>query len=139
MTAPAWLNQEDPLHSTVKYVASISPNYNWVGLYFLKGDYLEVGPYIGAPTEHTKIPVGQGICGRAISENKDLNIPNVHLEENYLACSLETKSELVVLIRNKRGEILGQIDIDSHTRDAFNPADESKVREAADILGSFLD
>lgn len=135
--APSWLNEQKPLESTVKHVASLSPHFNWVGIYVMNGDYLELGPFEGAPTEHTKIPIGKGICGRAVSENTDLNIPNVHNENNYLACSLDTQSELVVLIRNQKGKVVGQIDIDSHKRNAFDQNAETEVKKAAKILGNY--
>src|SRR5689334_20697878 len=123
------------LHDAVNQITSFSKTFNWVGIYLLKGDYLELGPYVGAPSEHTRIPVGKGICGRAVQENQDLNIPNVYAEQNYLACSLETQSELVVLIRDRNEKIVGQIDIDSHTRNAFGSNEEAQVREVAQALG----
>ena len=88
----------------------------------LNGTTLELGPYIGAPTEHTQIEMGVGVCGTAVARDEDMNVPDVTTTENYLACSVETKSELVVLIRSQDGRILGQIDIDSHERAAFGPA-----------------
>jgi GAF domain-containing protein len=106
-----------------------------VGIYVLKGKSLELGPYMGAATDHTRIPVGVGVCGTAVSKNQDLNIPDVSSHDNYLSCSIETKSELVVLIRDSRGKILGQIDIDSHTRDAFGSSEEESVRQVAKELG----
>lgn len=101
----------------------------------LRGKNLELGPFIGEVTEHTRIPVGKGICGKAVAENSDQNIPDVSAEKNYLACSIKTKSELVVLIRNREGKILGQIDIDSHTPDAFGQDEERSVRQVARELG----
>jgi GAF domain-containing protein len=96
---------------------------------------LELGPYIGASTDHTRIPVGRGVCGTAVAKNEDQNVPDVSGSDNYLACSLHTKSELVVLIRNKQGQILGQIDIDSHVLNAFGPEEEAAVRHVANQLG----
>jgi uncharacterized Zn finger protein/putative methionine-R-sulfoxide reductase with GAF domain len=133
--APAWYQTGNVLGSAVDHVATLSPRFNWVGIYVLKGDVLELGAYIGAPMEHTKIPVGVGVCGAAVAGNKDMNVPDVTAVENYLACSLETVSELVVLIRARDGRILGQIDIDSHTRGAFGPAEEEAVRRVALELG----
>jgi GAF domain-containing protein len=91
----------------------------------------------GRPTEHTEIPVGEGLCGKAVAERRDLNIPDVSQAEGYLACSTETKSELVVLIR-RHDEILGQIDIDSDTRDPFSEAEQQAVTEVADALAVLL-
>ncbi len=133
---PTWYDSKSPLGSAVRYVAALSPQFDWVGIYVLKGKMLELGPFIGAPSEHTRIPVGKGVCGTAVAENADQNIPDVRAHSNYLACSLETQSELVVLIRDKKGKILGQIDIDSHTRAAFGPEEEKAVRKVADELGA---
>jgi L-methionine (R)-S-oxide reductase len=132
---PVWYNPVAPLGAAVRYIASLSPRYNWVGIYVLKGKNLELGPYIGAPTDHKRIPVGKGVCGTAVAEDRDLNIPDVRAIDNYLSCSLETQSELVVLIRDRAGKILGQVDIDSHSRSAFGPNEEEKVRQIARELG----
>jgi GAF domain-containing protein len=132
---PVWYQPEAPLGSAVRYVASLSPKFNWTGIYILKGDMLELGPYIGAKSEHTRIPVGRGVCGTAVAKNEDQNVPDVHASDNYLACSLETKSELVVLIRDSSGKILGQIDIDSHLPNAFGPEEEAAVKRVAQQLG----
>src|SRR5580698_6694523 len=99
------------LTTAVAQVAAISTKFDWVGIYVLSGDTLELGPYIGAPTEHTRIKVGVGVCGTAVARNEDLNVPDVSASDNYLACSIETQSELVVLIHDRDGNILGQIDI----------------------------
>jgi L-methionine (R)-S-oxide reductase len=124
------------LTTAVAQVAAISTKFDWVGIYLLNGDTLELGPYIGAPTEHTRIKVGVGVCGTAVARNDDMNVPDVMAADNYLACSLETRSELVVLIRDRDGRILGQIDIDSHTPAAFGPDEEQAVRQVADELGA---
>ncbi len=123
------------LRAAVTRVAALSPRFNWVGIYLLHGDTLELGPYVGAPTEHTHIKVGVGVCGTAVARNEDMNIPDVGAVENYLACSLDTKSELVVLIRQPDGLIVGQIDIDSHTRGAFGRDEEQAVKKIAQELG----
>jgi len=133
--SPVWYQPEAPLGSAVRYVASLSPYFNWVGIYILKGKILELGPFIGADTEHRKIPVGRGVCGTAVAENADQNIPRVKEHSNYLACSEETQSELVILIRNRKGKILGQIDIDSHIEAAFGEREVSLVKKVADELG----
>jgi len=132
---PVWYEPSSPLAAAVRYVAALSPRFNWVGIYVLKGNFLELGPSIGPPSEHTRIRVGEGVCGTAVSENADQNVPDVRERENYLACSLETRSELVVLIRDRAGKILGQIDIDSHVWSAFGPDEESQVRQVARELG----
>lgn len=111
--------------------------YTGVYLYMLHGDLLKLEAFDGRPTDHTEIPVGTGICGQAVAEMRDLNIPDVGQADGYLACSIETKSELVVLIR-RHDEILGQIDIDSDTPDGFDAAEEAAVREVADALATLL-
>lgn len=131
---PAWSLAEDVLRAAVQYVAKLSPRFDWVGIYILKGDTLELGPFVGAPTRHTRIGVGVGVCGAAVERNEDMNVADVSTAENYLACSLETRSELVVLVRDGNGRILGQIDIDSHTPAAFGPREESAVRKVAEAL-----
>lgn len=135
LNEPAWYDPLSPLGSAVKYVAALSPKFNWVGIYVLKGQELELGPYMGAPSEHTRIAVGTGVCGTAVAEGADQNVPDVRARENYLSCSLETRSELVVLIRDQTGRILGQIDIDSHTLNAFGEEEEQAVRKVARELG----
>jgi GAF domain-containing protein len=132
---PVWYNPLSPQGSAVHYVASLSPRFNWVGIYVLKGKFLELGPYIGAKSEHTRIPLGRGVCGTAVAEDKDQNVADVRERENYLSCSVETRSELVVLVRDRKGKILGQIDIDSHTPNAFGPAEEEAVKKVANELG----
>jgi GAF domain-containing protein len=105
--------------------------FNWTGIYELvDGTTLRLGPFRGAPTEHTEIPVGTGICGTAVADGRGLNIPDVRAVSNYLACSLRTRSELVVLIRD--GErIFAQIDIDSHRVNAFDASATVKVEQVA--------
>lgn len=133
--APVWYQPEAPLGSAVRYIAGLSPKFHWVGIYVLEGGKtLKLGPYIGAPSTHTRIPVGKGVCGQAVARDTDLNVPDVNAFDGYLACSLETRSELVVLIR-KRGKVVGQIDIDSHVSAAFGPDEERRVRQVAEELG----
>jgi|CXWL01.1.fsa_nt_gi GAF domain-containing protein len=109
-------------------------NYNWCGVYVLSGDELVLDAYVGAPTDHVRIPVGRGVCGTAVAENENQIVEDVSLLENYLACSLTTKSEIVVLMRNSSGLILGQIDIDGHSVGAFDKSDEDFLEGVARIL-----
>jgi GAF domain-containing protein len=111
--------------------------YTGVYMYMLHGDMLELEAFAGRPTDHTRIPVGKGICGQAVAESRDINVPDVSKAEGYLACSIETKSELVVLIR-RGDEILGQIDVDSDALNPFTAAEEAAVKEVADGLASLL-
>ena len=99
--------------------------YNWVGFYFRNGNKEELllGPYVGAPTDHTVIPFGKGICGQVAVSNKNFVVPDVAAQDNYIACSFTVRSEIVVpLFIN--GENIGQIDIDSNVLDPFTAADE---------------
>tara|TARA_R110000796_G_scaffold250788_4_gene380785 strand:- start:161103 stop:161555 length:453 start_codon:yes stop_codon:yes gene_type:complete len=101
------------------------PHYDWVGFYFKNGDKLELklGPYAGAPTDHTIIPFGKGICGQVAVSNQNFVVPDVKAQDNYIACSITVKAEIVVpLFLN--GENVGQIDIDSNTPDPFTEEDE---------------
>ena len=99
--------------------------YNWVGFYFKNGDKneLKLGPYVGEPTEHTIIPFGKGICGQVAVSNKNFVVPDVSAQDNYIACSISVKAEIVVPLF-KNGENIGQIDIDSSTPDPFTEEDE---------------
>lgn len=123
-----------------KAVRSISTEdrFDWVGVYLVgKDSDLWLHNYIGEPTEHAKIPVGTGICGRAVAERHNLNIPDVSKEENYLPCSPDTQSELVILIR-AGDEIFGQIDIDSDEKATFTEDDEIALIGIADKLAEQL-
>ncbi len=113
------------------------PPYTGIYLYMVHGDELVLEAYDGRPTDHTHIPVGTGICGRAVAERRDLNVRDVTQADGYLACSVETRSELVALIR-RNDEILGQIDVDSDIPDGFPAAEEAAVREVADALAALL-
>ena len=99
--------------------------YNWVGFYFKNGDKdeLKLGPYVGKPTDHTIIPFGKGICGQVAVSNQNFVVPDVAAQDNYIACSITVKAEIVVPIF-VNGENVGQIDIDSNTQDPFTEADE---------------
>jgi len=105
--------------------------------YMLHGDDLVLEAYAGRDTEHTRIPVGTGVCGTAVATGEDQNVPDVGAVGNYLACNTFTRSELVVLIR--RGDaILGQLDIDSDVPDGFGDEEHQAVREVADALAILL-
>ena len=101
------------------------PYYHWVGFYFKNGnkEELKLGPYAGEPTDHTTIPFGKGICGQVAVSNQNFVVPDVKAQDNYIACSITVKAEIVVpLFVN--GENIGQIDIDSNIPDPFTEADE---------------
>lgn len=121
-------------------IAERLPHYNWVGFYMLDRDdpkVLVLGPFRGAPTEHVRIPVSRGICGAAVAQGKSIVVDEVASEPRYLACSLDTQSEIVVPIRAD-GEIVGEIDIDSHTRKAFDEADRDFLEQCAVVVGDFI-
>ncbi|HET9066175.1 MAG TPA: GAF domain-containing protein [Gemmatimonadales bacterium] len=118
-------------------IQDAGPPYTSVYLYMLHGDDLQLEAYAGRETDHTSIPVGKGVCGTAVATGLDQNVGDVQGRENYIACNLFTKSELVVLIR-RAGKILGQIDVDSDVVDPFTPDEVAAVREVADGLAVLL-
>ena len=125
---------DELLKAAVRLVHETNPQYHWTGIYELYPDnVLRLGPFIGAPTDHVFISVGNGVCGSAVAERRNKVIPDVAKEPNYLACSSSTRSELVVLIQ-KQGTIFAQIDIDSHDLDAFNDQSVAGVQKVADWL-----
>jgi L-methionine (R)-S-oxide reductase len=101
-----------------------------VGVYLLVGDRLVLGPFVGPTTEHTRIPVGRGVCGTAVAEDRNIVVDDVRDLDNYLACSVGTRSEIVVLIRHG-DEVVGQFDVDSDNVGAFGPADEALLEHLA--------
>lgn len=115
------------------------PYFNWTGFYFRNGDKEELilGPYVGAETDHTVIPFGKGICGQVAVSNETFVVPDVHEQDNYLSCSIDTKAEIVVPII-KDGKNIGQIDIDSHHLNPFTEEDRELLewlcKEIAEIL-----
>jgi L-methionine (R)-S-oxide reductase len=109
------------------------PGYNWSGVYRLEGEVLVLDEYVGAATDHTRIQVGVGVCGTAVKEDANQVIEDVREIDNYLACSLQTRSEIVVLIR-KEGQVLGQIDIDGHEVGAFDKTDEAFLERVGELL-----
>ncbi len=112
--------------------------YNWSGIYRLEGEMLVLDAYVGAETDHTQIPVGRGVCGTAVAEDANQVIEDVRELSNYLACSTQTRSEIVVLIR-RGSEVLGQIDIDGHTVGAFDASDEALLTSLGEILAERWD
>jgi L-methionine (R)-S-oxide reductase len=116
--------------------------YNWVGFYMLEKeadrDVLVLGPFKGTMTPHTRIPLNQGICGAAASTGKTIVVDDVNADSRYLACSLETKSEIVVPVF-VHGKVAGELDIDSHFLAAFGPDDRKLCEHAAAVLGKFLE
>jgi L-methionine (R)-S-oxide reductase len=130
---------EDLLQAAVRALHDLDERFHWTGIYELFPDnVLRLGPFIGAPTDHVFIGVGRGVCGTAVAERRNINVPDVRLVTNYLACSTETRSELVILIR--RGErIFAQIDIDSHQVAAFDESTVASVQVVADWLAGLYE
>ena len=125
ITSDSVISREEKLLKICQLLQESIDYYNWVGFYFanLEAKTLHLGPYVGAPTEHTIIPFGKGICGQVAVSNENFVVPDVATQDNYIACSFTVKSEIVVpLFVN--GKNIGQIDIDSHVLDPFTEADE---------------
>ncbi|NNF75633.1 MAG: GAF domain-containing protein [Flavobacteriaceae bacterium] len=116
---------ENRLHKICTLLADRIAYYDWVGFYFRNGDKeeLKLGPYVGEPTDHTIIPFGKGICGQVAVSNQNFVVPDVNAQDNYIACSISVKAEIVVPIFVD-GNNIGQIDIDSKTADPFTEEDE---------------
>jgi GAF domain-containing protein len=120
------------------------PYFNWVGFYMIENGHpgedpmLVLGPYVGAETPHKRIPLNQGICGAAVSTGQTVVVDDVKADPRYLACSVETRSEIVAPISVK-GAIVGELDIDSHTPAAFAADDRALVEHCAALVGSYLE
>jgi L-methionine (R)-S-oxide reductase len=112
-------------------------HYSWVGIYLVDGNELALGPFLGKPSPHTRIPLGRGICGAAATEKRTIVVDDVNSDPRYLACSIETKSEIVVPIIQGT-EVLGEIDIDSDRPAAFGPADRRLLEAVAALLAPRL-
>jgi putative methionine-R-sulfoxide reductase with GAF domain len=126
---------DEVLEDVVRLVHEAHPRWDWSGIYLLVDGTLVVGPFAGSeePPEHARIEVGDGVCGTAVAEDRNQLVEDVRELDNYLACSLSTRSELVVLIRED-GRIVGQFDIDSDERGAFTQEDEALLEELATVV-----
>jgi L-methionine (R)-S-oxide reductase len=125
------------MESTVRLLASQLPDYTWAGIYLLDGNELCLGPFVGKPSPHTRIPLGRGICGAAAAEKTSIIVDDVNADPRYLACSLETRSEIVVPIMLD-GDVLGELDIDSDRTAAFNADDRELLEQIAALLAPKL-
>jgi L-methionine (R)-S-oxide reductase len=122
------------LQKVVDYLYENFERYSWVGIYVVKGNDLVLGPWRGEhATEHTKIPIGKGICGSAAQSGKTELIPDVNKDNRYLACFVSTRSEIVVPMK-KNKKIVGEIDIDSDVSNAFSKQDALFLEKIADML-----
>lgn len=133
---------EELMQGIVKTLQQNLLKYNWVGFYMIDNSgsepMLQLGPFVGAMTPHTRIPLHQGICGAAASSGKTVVVDDVSNDPRYLACSIETKSEIVVPVF-VHGTVVGELDIDSHFAAAFGPDDRKLVEGCAALLGKFLE
>jgi L-methionine (R)-S-oxide reductase len=109
------------------------PDYSWVGIYLLDGNELVLGPFQGKPSPHTRIPLGRGICGAAAAEKATIVVDDVNADPRYLACSVDTLSEIVVPIM-RGDDVLGEIDVDSDRLAAFGQADRQLLETVARLL-----
>lgn len=137
------LSIEDRLKEICELLRLSVPHYDWVGFYFKNGDKeeLKLRAFAGEPTEHEIIPFGKGICGQVALSNKNFVVPDINSQDNYISCSIDVKSEIVVpLFLN--GENIGQIDIDSHVLNPFTEEDERFLEfvneKTAEVLGKDL-
>ena len=132
-------NTQDKLQKICHLLDQEISYFNWTGFYFKNGDKNELilGPYVGAATDHTIIPYGKGICGQVALSNETFVVPDVHDQDNYLSCSIDTKAEIVVPIM-KNGENIGQIDIDSHTLNPFTKEDREMLEWLCDEVAKIL-
>jgi GAF domain-containing protein len=131
------MKREDILKETVRILKENFDYYYWVGIYLLEGEELALGPFSGKLSPHTRIRLNSGICGAAASQKKSVIVPDVKADPRYLACSLETKSEIVVPIMT-REEVWGEIDIDSDRLDAFTEEDKHLLEEICSILAELF-
>jgi len=130
-------NAQSAMKQAVALLKDGVADYTWVGIYLLDGNELVLGPYVGKPSPHTRIPLGRGICGAAAAEKVTIVVDDVHADSRYLACSVETKSEIVVPIMQGT-EVLGEIDIDSDKGSAFGTRDRELLEPIAALLAERL-
>jgi L-methionine (R)-S-oxide reductase len=138
LSAPSLMALQEGI---VEVMARELPHYSWTGFYMLDSsdpETLVLGPFVGDPTPHTRIPVAQGICGAAVATGKTVIVDDANSDPRYLSCSIKTKSEIVVPIY-ARGKAIGEIDIDSHNPAAFTEEDRVFLEETASIVGKYIE
>lgn len=134
------VERDEKLKTVCKLLKGNVAYYNWVGFYIVdnrRRNELILGPYEGEPTEHTRIPFGRGICGQAAELRETFLIQDVSKETNYLSCNLNVKSEIVIPIF-KKGEVIGELDIDSHSLSPFSKKDETFLKKIAQMTSKIL-
>lgn len=133
-------NMNEKLLAICRLLMDNVPHYDWVGFYLVdqsRKRELVLGPFVGEPTDHVRIPFGKGICGRAAERKATFMIQDVSKEANYLSCGPKVKSEIVVPIF-KNGEIVGELDIDSHTLSPFTEEDSKFLKNVCKIASKLL-
>ena len=130
-------NTEKVLDNVVEKLNESFAHFDWVGIYLVKDGRLELGPYRGKPSPHEIIEASDGICGAAFREKSTIVVDDVMADPRYLACSINTKSEIVVPLISE-GEVVGEIDIDSHTPAAFTKRDSDLLEAVAELLAERL-
>ena len=127
------------LRRVVKTTAASDDRFDWVGVYLVNPEenVVWLHNYVGRPTTHSKIPIGEGICGTAVANWEDVNVPDVSAVEHYIECYRRTKSEMVVLIRGS-DEIFGLVNIESRTEKAFTDEDSAAIQTLADKVAEQL-
>jgi GAF domain-containing protein len=128
---------ERAMRATVALLPEHLPHYTWTGIYLLDSNELTLGPFVGKPSPHTRIPLGRGICGAAAAEKTTIVVDDVNADPRYLACSIDTRSEIVVPIMLD-GEVLGELDIDSDQLAAFDGNDRELLERIAALLAPYL-
>jgi GAF domain-containing protein len=139
--ATASLSLEKLQRGIVEAAAQGLPHFSWTGFYMLDQSdpgMLVLGPFVGDPTPHVRIPVSQGICGAAVASGETVIVDDVSSDPRYLSCSIETRSEIVVPIY-ANGKVVGEIDIDSHDPAAFKDEDRVFLETVARIVGSYIE
>jgi GAF domain-containing protein len=134
------LSRDEALAAICRLLKAEVPHYDWVGFYLTdpeKKDELVLGPYDGAPTDHTRIPFGRGICGQAAETKETFLVQDVSKETNYLSCSVNVKSEIVVPIL-RDGEVLGELDVDSHRLSPFTEGDRMFLEKICEMVMKIL-
>ncbi len=127
------INAENYLKIVCDYLSEKNPKFNWTGVYILNGSRLNLAAYHGEATEHVSIRLGEGLCSLAINEDRVVNESDVKGNGKYLACFINTNSELVVPVRFN-GKAIGEIDIDSDTKGAFSEEDEQFIEFVAELI-----
>lgn len=133
-------SRDEKLQDICRYLADEVEVFDWVGFYLVDPEAdreLVLGPYVGEETDHTRIPFGTGICGQAADTEETFVVQDVSKADNYLACSVDVKSEIVVPVM-KNGKFVAELDIDSHTRNAMTDEHRNLLEEICDIIVSLF-